>query len=244
MPDAVIITGAAGGIGKVLATRFGETHHVIGIDKRDPQGEFRWIEFDVASLSDSNARRRLGQLLEAELEGADARLVALVNNAAVQKLGSVSELSYEDFQESLFVNLTVPFLISQIVHRQLAANQGSIINIGSIHASLTKPGFVAYATSKAGLSGLTRAMAVDFTGRIRVNAIIPAAIDTPMLAAGFKGEPEKLDMLKSWHPSGRIGRPEEVAALALYLVSQDAGFINGSCIGIDGAISSRLHDPV
>jgi NAD(P)-dependent dehydrogenase (short-subunit alcohol dehydrogenase family) len=117
------------------------------------------------------------------------------------------------------------------------------VNISSIHARLTKPDFVAYATSKAALSGLTRAMAVDLGDRIRVNAIEPAAISTPMLKAGFESHPEQYAALARCHPQGRMGTPTEVAALALSLVSGELRFMHGACVGLDGGISARLHDP-
>jgi NAD(P)-dependent dehydrogenase (short-subunit alcohol dehydrogenase family) len=121
--------------------------------------------------------------------------------------------------------------------------KGCVINISSIHARLTKPNFVAYATSKAALSGMTRAMAVDLGGRVRVNAIEPAAISTDMLKAGFKDHPEQYAALEQCHPLGRIGTPEEVAALALSIVDGELRFLHGACVGMDGGISARLHDP-
>ncbi len=96
----------------------------------------------------------------------------------------------------------------------------------------------------AALSGLTRAMAVDLGGRVRVNAICPAAIHTPMLAAGFAERPDALAALHDAHPTGRIGLPEEVAHLARYLIAEAPDFLNGSCLGLDGGIAGRLHDPV
>ena len=90
-----------------------------------------------------------------------------------------------------------------------------------------------------------RASPSDLGNRVRVNAICPAAIDTPMLREGFEGRsPAALDALRSCHPAGRIGQPDEVAALALWLASPQASFVSGACYDIDGAISSRLHDPV
>jgi NAD(P)-dependent dehydrogenase (short-subunit alcohol dehydrogenase family) len=91
---------------------------------------------------------------------------------------------------------------------------------------------------------MTRAMAVDLGSRIRVNAIEPAAIETDMLKAGFTEQPEKFAELQACHPQGRIGKPEEVAALALSVASGELRFLHGACIGMDGGISGRLHDPI
>jgi NAD(P)-dependent dehydrogenase (short-subunit alcohol dehydrogenase family) len=90
---------------------------------------------------------------------------------------------------------------------------------------------------------LTRAMAVDLGARIKVNAICPAAIKTPMLSAGFEGRKKAFDALHQAHPGGRIGLPEEVAHLARYLIAEAPDFLNGSCLGLDGGIAARLHDP-
>jgi len=170
-------------------------------------------------------------------------LACLVNNAAVQRLGRTADVTAEDWETSLGVNLVAPFLLAQTFLPELEAAQGSVINVASIHAQLTKPGFVVYATTKAALAGMTRALAVDLGPRVRVNAICPAAISTPMLEAGFAGRPEARRQLDEFHPAGRIGQPAEVARLAVFLARADAPFLTGSCLPLDGAISARLHDP-
>jgi NAD(P)-dependent dehydrogenase (short-subunit alcohol dehydrogenase family) len=141
------------------------------------------------------------------------------------------------------VNLSAPFFLIQAFLPRLAASNGSVINVASVHAKLTKPGFIAYATSKAALVGLTRAMAVEIGSRVRVNAIAPAAIATPMLGAGFADAPHKLELLRAFHPVGAIGLPSQVADLAVYLTSNSSRFINGSVVEVDGGIGARLHDP-
>jgi NAD(P)-dependent dehydrogenase (short-subunit alcohol dehydrogenase family) len=125
---------------------------------------------------------------------------------------------------------------------QLEKSQGCIINIGSIHHQLTKPNFISYATSKSALIGLTKALAVDLQGRIRVNAISPAAIETAMLRAGFDNDENALDELRKIHPVQRIGYPSDVAKMALFLASDKSGFIHGANLTLDGGISSVLKD--
>jgi NAD(P)-dependent dehydrogenase (short-subunit alcohol dehydrogenase family) len=122
--------------------------------------------------------------------------------------------------------------------------RGSVVNISSVHATLTKPGFSAYATSKAALLGMTRALAVDLGPRVRVNCVTPAATDTPMLRAGFEGNPAELSALAAMHPSGRIATPEEIARVVLFLASDAASAITGAALAADGGIGGRLHDPV
>jgi len=239
---AAIVTGAAGGIGLALCEGFRAAgYRVIGVDIG--AGSPGVLALDLERLcNDEGYRRDALQRLLAELNNDE--LHVLINNAAVQILGGTGELTVAAWQRTLNVNLLAPFLLAQALLERLEVARGSIVNIASIHASLTKPGFVAYATSKAALLGLTRSMAVDIGSRVRVNAICPAAIATPMLLEGFKDNEAALDVLAGMHPAGRIGHPEEVASAAVFLASRQAEFINGSVLGIDGGIGSRLHDPV
>jgi NAD(P)-dependent dehydrogenase (short-subunit alcohol dehydrogenase family) len=172
------------------------------------------------------------------------QLKALVLNAAYQVVKPTQALNAADWQATLNVNLLAPFWLTHSFLAELQANQGSMLAISSIHEKLTKPGFVAYATSKAALSGMVRAMAVDLGGRVRCNALCPAAIATPMLKAGFEDRPAAYQQLEAHHPSGRVGTPEEVAQTALFMCSDQATFMNGACVDLSGGISARLHDPV
>ena len=151
-------------------------------------------------------------------------VAALINNAAVQIVKPMEMLTTEDWISTLNVNLLAPFLLTQALLKELEAAAGAVINISSIHATQSKPEFAAYATSKAALNGLTRNLAVELGGRVRINAICPAAVTTPMLLEGFAGREVALDRLAQMHPAGRIGEPREVAALAFFLVSDAAGF--------------------
>lgn len=241
-----MITGAAGGIGQALVRTFcGAGYHVIGVDREPVAAMPSAAEFlccDLArTVRDAEEGERVLDLICQRVGGHGVR--ALVNNAAVQILGGVDSLDRAQWATTLEVNLLAPFFWAQGLLPQLQAVQGSVINISSIHARLTKPDFVAYATSKAALSGLTRAMAVDLRGRVRVNAIEPAAIGTAMLKAGFAGQPERFARLEGLHPLGRIGLPEEVAACALELADGASRFLHGACIALDGGIGSCLLDP-
>jgi NAD(P)-dependent dehydrogenase (short-subunit alcohol dehydrogenase family) len=126
----------------------------------------------------------------------------------------------------------------------LARSGGVIVNVGSVHAHATKPGFAAYATSKAALHGLTRALALDLAPAIRVVTIAPAAIDTDMLRAGFESLPESFAALQGVHPLERIGSPKEIGEAIVWLASSEAAFMTGSTLWMDGGVLSRLHDPV
>jgi len=243
---AILLTGCNGGIGTAMADYFtGQGFHVVGIDRQPeatpPMGNY--LQLDLAELVDSQSlQAQFVHEVSTLIRDRELNLMAIVNNAAVQILGGVSELSIDDFLLSQKINVAAPLLLVKLLLNQLPAG-ASVINIGSIHASLTKPRFVSYATSKAALRGLTQAMAVDLGGKIRVNCIEPAAIATDMLVDGFKESPERLELLKRYHPSNKIGSSEDIAELCHFLIRSKVTFLNGSCIAVDGAISSRLHDP-
>jgi len=244
---AAVITGSAGSIGRAICKVFRDAgYKVIGLDIKEQDGveADEWLHGDLMQfVADAKYRDRMLAEIRAAADG--TKIGVLCNNAAEQRLAGTENISMIDWQASLDVNLTAPFLLTQGLVRDLESADGSIINIASIHARLTKPKFVSYATTKSGLVGLTRALAVDLGGRVRVNAICPAAIDTPMLREGFEGRSSSdLEFLQRCHPAGRIGQPSEVAELALWLASPQASFVSGACYDIDGAISSRLHDPV
>jgi NAD(P)-dependent dehydrogenase (short-subunit alcohol dehydrogenase family) len=171
------------------------------------------------------------------------KLKALVNNAAIQILAGMEELEIDDFIASMDINVVAPLVLSKLTFPHLKKNDGSIVNIGSIHSKLTKPGFISYATSKSAISGLTQAMAVDTGSSVRVNAILPAAIETQMLKEGFSGNDKGYQQLCDFHPSGQIGKAEDVAELVYFLVNSSNRFLNGSTIDMTGGIHCRLHDP-
>ena len=247
MSKTALITGTSGGIGQALAEVFsGAGYHVIGIDRTrglDDLGHVDYfIEADLGRIAGDEDYAK-GVIDECKSQMVSHRLDVLINNAAVQILGETDELTRADWEGSWNVNLLAPFLLTQAFVGALEAASGSVVNISSIHARLTKKGFVAYSTTKAALSGMTRALAVDLGSRVRINAIEPAAIATPMLKEGFEGKPSLYGQLEACHPQTRIGSPSEVAHIALYLASSESRFLHGACISLDGGISSRLFDP-
>ena len=242
MAKKVLITGVLGGIGSALAIAFREKDfYVYGMDiQEDHQNNCdQFIQFDLNEFVSNDAyRNEWTQFFQKNI----AELDVLINNAAVQILGSLGDIKLPEWQETINVNLTGPMLLSQAFLKPLQNSSGCIINIGSIHQQLTKPNFVSYATSKSALIGLTKALAVDLEGKVRVNAISPAAIETAMLRAGFDNDESAIDELRKIHPVQRIGYPRDVAKLALFLASENTGFIHGANLQLDGGISSVLKD--
>jgi NAD(P)-dependent dehydrogenase (short-subunit alcohol dehydrogenase family) len=242
-----LITGASGGIGKALVKAFSKAgYRVLATDRigtTDLPEAVYYLSIDLERfVNDVTYADAL--ISEAMQYIGEQGLNVLVNNAAIQILGGVEDITRHEWKRSFDVNLTAPFLLSQAFLAALEKASGSVINISSIHARLTKKNFVAYATTKSALSGLTRSMAVDLGNRIRVNAIEPAAIDTPMLASGFSERSEVVKDLAACHPQQRIGTSEEIAALALAIAENRFGFMHGACVALDGAISNLLFDPL
>jgi NAD(P)-dependent dehydrogenase (short-subunit alcohol dehydrogenase family) len=241
-----LITGAAGGIGQALVHVFHNANFsVIATDILPKPAELscaHYIQFDLAKFTENEPyAQEIISIIRKALCG--YQLDALINNAAVQIVGNVGSLSRADWRQTLGVNLMAPFLLTQAFLPELEAASGCIINIGSIHARLTKKDFVAYATSKAALAGMTRALAIELGAHVRINAIEPGAIETDMLKAGFDGKPDLYAQLLKCHPQQRIGQPIEVAQLALSLVEGGANFLHGACLGLDGGMGARLYDP-
>ncbi len=239
-----LITGALGGIGQALCSEFRRAgYFVVATDRRSGTCDCdEFIQCDVRDLAtQAEERSSVVERIRHCCRGAGLRV--LVNNAAVQLLGRTEEIQVSDWDATLQTNLIAPFMLMQSFLPDLEQASGSIVNVASIHSVATKPGFVAYATSKGALIALTRAMAVDLGKRVRVNAINPAATATPMLLAGFEGKPAQFAELAQKHPLERIAEPAEVARVAVFLASDSASFITGATLHIDGGIGARLHDP-
>lgn len=246
MADRVaIVTGIAGGIGSSIGSVLRKAGwFVIGID-RGPSPEDRcdgFVQFDLAHCRDEETFQ--SECVDPILEIAKERsIAALVNNAAVQHLGPTKDIGLAEWDESIAVNLTAPFRLSQTFAPYLADHGGTILNIGSVHAQATKKEFVAYATTKAALHGMTRALAVDLGPAVRVACLAPAAVATPMLTAGFIGKEQAFADLEQCHALERIATPAEVAEAAAFLLSDKASFFTGGTLFLDGGVLSRLHDP-
>jgi len=249
MNKVAIITGSCGGIGKALVNAYIEDgYFVIGLDKKSPENidskSYFALSIDLLSFA-KNKEHRLDVIDEIyqHLPRVINDLV-LINNAAEQIIKSAKDITWEDWEHSLGVNVLAPFFLIQALSESLAINRGHVVNVTSIHAKLTKPGFICYATSKAALESITRSLALELSPLgISVNAVAPAAIATEMLLAGFVDEPQKLRELKNFHPAKVVGKPEEIASFIKSITDHKSAFLTGAVLEFSGGIGGRLHDP-
>ena len=251
MPDTqktVLITGAGGGIGRATVDLFAQKGWiVIGVD-RAPFGDGfpENGHFIKADISDASVL----ETIFFQTRSSTPTLEALINNAAVQVAKPLVDTSVEEWDAVMASNLRSAFLFMKLAHPVFkAAGGGAIVNVSSVHAIQTSVNIAAYAASKGGLLALTRAMAIEFApDNIRVNAILPGAVDTPMLRAGLgRGHvggsdvQERLDNLARKTVNGRVGTPAEIANAIYFLAdSEQSSFMTGQAMIVDGGATARL----
>jgi len=246
-----IVTGAGSGIGRAIAILLAkEGASVSALDYVDRTGEetvdiirkdggtAKFVHADVSTAYDAQ------DSVKATTE-AFGRLDVLVNNAGIEKAGSVVDLSERDWDIILAVNLKGVFLMSKYSIPELVKTHGAIVNIGSTAGFTSYRGSTAYAASKAGVISLTRTMAIDHAGDgIRANCVCPGAIDTA-LHQKYLAElnPSVRDDYVSRqiadHPIGRIGKPEEIANAVLFLASPRSSFMTGAALVVDGGFLAK-----
>ena len=229
-----IVTGGSKGIGFGIAERFcKEGAKVIICSRNDSELSKAASQLDCDShqldVSDSKAVRSMADWFSKE----HGELDILVNNAGLIRPGTIKSATEEDWDLQIDVNLKGPFLMSNTFLPHM--NEGSsILNIASTVGLRAMRGAAAYCASKGGVVNLTRAMALDLAGKIRVNCICPAVVDTPMIAERLSTGKVTRQDFDDVQPIGRMGRPEEIAAMALHLCGPESEWTTGSIITVDG----------
>ena len=243
-----VVTGASGGIGQATVHYFSQQGwQVVGVDRAKFPGKFPsegfFVQADVSLTADW---KKLSSFVEDRIDHLDA----LINNAAVQITKPILETSPEEWDQVINANLRSVFLSIKYFHSLLKAGEGgSIVNVSSVHAVATSKDISAYAASKGGMLALTRALAVELAeDKIRVNTVLPGAVETQMLKRGLNRDhagggsvSERLENLARKTVSGRIGTPEEIAQSIFFLAdSCQSSFITGQPLVIDGGATARL----
>ncbi len=249
----VLVTGGGSGIGQAIAVRFAEYGANVAINYRrrpeEAEGTEQQVQACVARVHQHGVRdvlvqadvsqeddvvRMVGQAA-GELGGLDV----LVNNAGIQISRPSHELSGADFDKVLAVNLRGAFLCAREAIRRFleAGRPGAIVNVSSVHQRIPKPGYLGYSVSKGGMQNLTTTLALEYAGRgIRVNGIGPGATVTPINRAWID-DPDKKAQVEAHIPIPRAGTADEMAGVACFLASDDAAYITGQTLYVDGGLT-------
>jgi NAD(P)-dependent dehydrogenase (short-subunit alcohol dehydrogenase family) len=242
------ITGAGSGIGEATAHCFANAGAMVYVLDRDPEAGKKVVDainrtnpraqFIVCDVADvASVKAAADQVLQKS-----DRCDVLVNNAGIGHVGSILATTVEDLERLWAVNVRGVFNLSkQLLPTMIEQGGGSIINIASVGGVVALKDRMAYCTTKFAVVGITKSMALDHAAaRVRVNCICPGRVETPFVQARLKqyADPKKAynDMAAS-HPVNRMGKPGEIASAALYLASDEASFVTGSCLLIDGGLS-------
>lgn len=232
-----LVTGGASGIGEAIARVFssaGASVIVADINKAKAEALATELGGATSAMCDITDESSVSEMFRSL-----GTLDVLINNAGIGLVGTVEETELEDFQRIFRVNVEGTFLVTKHAVPLLTASHGSIVNIGSVAGLIGVKKRFAYCATKGAIVALTRQLAVDYPTEFRVNCICPGTVDTPFVESYLekyhKHEKEAVrGQLNQRQPIGRLGKPEEIAHLALYLSSEEASFTNGSVVTIDG----------
>lgn len=239
-PDCkvVLVTGASRGIGAAIAQRFArDDARVVGVSRTEPEPA-RGVEFLCADVScPEDIERSVTEVVRRH-----GRLDVLINNAAVEHEGTVVDTTVEEWDHVMAVNLRSVFLYAKHAIPHLRRSRGVIVNIASIDGLWAEPSLAAYCAAKGGVIALSRAIAIDHGHEgVRCMCICPSYVKTDMLEQFFDAQPDPpgaRSEAAGLHPLGRISTPDEVAALAVWLSSDEAGFATGQAYVLDGGLTA------
>jgi len=215
-----VVTGGARGIGKSICDRFIKEGADVCIIDKLPNDYF------VGDMADEKNLRIFKEKVITQY----GKIDFLINNACLS-LGGIENCSYDDFNYVLRTGVTAPFMLAKLFKNYFAAD-ACIINISSSRDRMSQPNTESYTAAKGGISALTHALAVSLAGKVRVNSISPGWIDTS--GGDFDGAD------RTQHPAGRIGKPEDIAEMVLFLCSEKAGFVTGENIVVDGGMTKLM----
>lgn len=244
----VIVTGASSGIGQAIAIRFAaEGAHVVINYNRSATGANETLQ-QITALklktkavtiqADVSNREQVAQLFEQAFDALGG-VDILINNAGFQISGPSHEVEEEAFVDVIATNLTGAYLCARraLAHMMENEKPGVIINVSSVHEIIPKPGYAGYSASKGGMRNLTRTLALEYASYgIRVNGLGPGATVTPM-NDGWIDDEKKRAVVESHIPLGRSGTSEEMAAVTAFLCSDDASYITGQTLFVDGGLT-------
>ena len=238
----VLITGAGSGIGRAASLAFAAEGAAIAVadlrleSAQATAGAVEELGRTAVALQVDVTQPDSVQTMVGQAVAGLGSLDVLINSAGVREIVPFLELPVEEWMKVIGTNLTGTFLCSQAVARHLIAQNksGKIINLSSVAGLMGVPNRAAYVASKHGVVGLTKEMGMELADKhIQVNAIAPGVVETAM-TAGYFDKPDIVASLKKAHPAGRWSQPEEIAKLMLFLASEDADFMTGATIPIDG----------
>ncbi|MBL7700333.1 MAG: SDR family oxidoreductase [Chitinophagaceae bacterium] len=246
----VVITGAGFGIGRACALCFAEegANVVVADIKTDLANEtvflIKKMKGNAAAFAMDVSDPESVQQLSRFVINTYSAVHVLVNNAAIQVNKTVEDMTFDEWQKQMTVNVGGVFLCSKYFLPYLKATKGCIINMSSVNAYFVEPTCAGYCATKAAIVGLTKAMAIDH-GRdgIRVNCICPGYIDAGLAAGYFEIQPDPAKAREEagkLHALNRIGRPEEVGRVAVFLAGDDASFVTGTAVGVNGGFGTGL----
>ncbi len=237
-----IVTGGANGIGRCIAEAFIHEGARVAVMDTDAESGTKLVEKYADKLlfirSDISEKESLERFAKKVL-GAFGKVDCLINNACISKKGLVSRCSYEDFNDVLRIGVTAPYYLTMLFAEHFAPG-AAIVNISSTRYLMSQPDTESYTAAKGGISALTHALSVSLAGKVRVNAVCPGWIDT----GAYQHEDDYVQRYSSpdeaQHPAGRVGKPQDIANMVLYLCSEDAGFMDGQNIVVDGGMTRRM----